>query len=259
MTAGESALLAENDVIERLPVNQGDMLAHVIERAAFAAEFDSERVIKLIELKERWDLAQDARDKVRGVKEYAAAMVAFKKDPPQILKNKHVSYGTTAYDHATHDEVTHKISDALAVHGITHRWAMTQTEKSITVRCILTHVGGHSEEAELTSVNDGSGGKNSTQAIASANSYLQRYTLLAVTGTSTKDMPDDDGRNAGGAAAELPDGVWLALDCAAGEGQSALAAAWKGMQDTTRAVITLYHKERWEAMKENARENDGDA
>jgi len=43
-----------------------------------------------------------------------------------------------------------------------------------------------------------SGNKNPIQAIASTVSYLERYTLLAITGLTTKDM-DDDGKNAGGA------------------------------------------------------------
>jgi ERF superfamily protein len=253
VTAGEAGVLVENDITPRSkPIHDGDMLAQIIERAAFMPEFDIDRVTRLIELKTKWDAAE-------GVKAYARAMVEFKKNPPQILKNKHVSYGTTNYDHATHDEVTHKLSDALAHHGITHRWGMTQTEKSITVRCTLTHVGGHSDYAELTSVNDGSGGKNATQAVASANQYLQRYTLLAVTGTSTTDIADDDGRESQGPVPECSDDVWRTLGGASAEGQGALAAAWKGLQDTTRAVITLYYKERWEALKENARENDGDA
>ena len=43
---------------------------------------------------------------------------------------------------------------------------------------------------------DTSGGKNNIQAMGSAVSYLERYTLLAITGLSTKEM-DDDGRGAG--------------------------------------------------------------
>jgi hypothetical protein len=45
----------------------------------------------------------------------------------------------------------------------------------------------------LESAPDESGGKNSIQAIASAVSYLERYTLLAATGLAVKGM-DNDGR-----------------------------------------------------------------
>jgi hypothetical protein len=53
---------------------------------------------------------------------------------------------------------------------------------------------GHSELTKMTAPSDTSGQKNSIQAIASTITYLQRYTLLAATGLTTKDMPDDDGK-----------------------------------------------------------------
>ena len=47
---------------------------------------------------------------------------------------------------------------------------------------------------KMTAPSDTSGQKNSIQAIASTVTYLQRYTLLAATGITTMDMPDDDGK-----------------------------------------------------------------
>jgi hypothetical protein len=232
-------LLLENGA--RVPTQSGDMLEHIIERAAFAPEFDVDRVTQLLALKDRWDA-------VKQVKAYARDMVEFKKNRPEIFKNKHVSFGNTNYDHATHDEVTDKLSDALARFGFTHAWSMSQTDKAITVRCTLTHLEGHTGFAELTSINDGSGGKNSTQAIASANSYLQRYTLLAVTGTSTKDMPNDDGRGAQGPETTVAEDVWTFLTDARGSLEE-LGTAWSSLDPETRAKITLYHKQRWEDLK----------
>jgi hypothetical protein len=54
-------------------------------------------------------------------------------------------------------------------------------------------VKGHHEETTLSSSPDDSGGKNSIQAIGSAVTYLQRYTLLALTGLATREQ-DNDGK-----------------------------------------------------------------
>lgn len=172
-----------NDIV---PVSDSTSLMSIIDRAMSAPEFDLDRITQLLQLKERWD-ATEAK------KAFTRAMAAFKANPPQILKNKHVAFGQTQYDHATHAEVTVKIAEALAKHGLSHAWSMAQTDKGIEVTCTLTHVDGHSQSVALSSGNDVSGGKNAIQSIASANSYLQRYTLLAITGLSTTDMPDDDG------------------------------------------------------------------
>jgi len=147
-----------------------------------------EKLEQLFELQLRYE-ANEAR------KAYVQAMVEFKRNPPEIFKTSHVKFGNTEYDHATIGDVASITSAALAAHGISHRWDMTQGDKGIiTVRCILTHAMGHSESVELSSGADQSGGKNNIQAVASTVTYLQRYTLLAAAGLATQDMPDDDGR-----------------------------------------------------------------
>lgn len=236
-------------------VSDGNMLMHIIERAANAPQFDLERLEKLLDLKDRWDRAE-------AVKAYAAAKVAFKSDPPRIVKDKHVKFtnraGTvTEYDHATHAEVTGKISEALARHGFTHSWSMAQEQNKITVRCTLLHIAGHSESVELFSLSDDSGGKNSIQAVASANTYLQRYTLLAVCGLSTGDMPDDDGAGAGkkDERPEIHADVWTALGDAAAEGTEPLKRAWRGLSEATRTDIANHYGDDWMALKTTAAAN----
>jgi hypothetical protein len=154
---------------------------------------DLDKLQKLMDLHERWEASQ-AR------KAYTAAFALFKANPPKILKDRHVSYtttrGTTEYNHASLANVTGSIVEGLSAVGITHRWAVEQKDKAISVTCVLTHVGGHSESTTLTSLPDESGGKNSIQAISSAVSYLQRYTILAATGLATDDQ-DDDARELG--------------------------------------------------------------
>jgi len=131
-------------------------------------------------------------------KAYVAAMAAFKADPPKIEKDKTVSFGhgKAAYSHASLANVTVKINSALSKHGLSASWQTQQADNLITVTCTITHEQGHSESTSLTAEPDTSGSKNSIQAIGSTISYLERYTLLALTGLATHDM-DSDGHDAG--------------------------------------------------------------
>jgi hypothetical protein len=164
-----------------------DLLRMAVEQNA-----DLDKLSKLMDLQERWE-ANEAR------KAYVAALNAFKANPPTIGKNKHVDYpskgGRTEYDHATLDNVCEKVGKALGEHGVSFRWETQQSENArVTVTCVLTHALGHSERTSLSSMPDDSGGKNSIQAIGSAVTYLQRYTLLAITGLATSDQDyDGDG------------------------------------------------------------------
>lgn len=166
---------------------------------AMASEFikndsnvDIDKLAKLLEVQERWE-ANEAK------KAYVAAMTDFKLDPPKIIRDRHVKYqtskGSTDYRHASLENVTAVISAALSKHGLTASWITGQADNSVTVTCRITHVFGHFEETSLTSAPDTSGSKNPIQAIGSAVTYLQRYTLLALTGLATEGQ-DDDGQGA---------------------------------------------------------------
>lgn len=151
---------------------------------------DIERLEKLLSIQQVWE-ANEAR------KAYHEAMAAFKADPPDIGKDKRVSFDvgnrTTSYTHASLANVTEKINRALSQHGLSAGWTTVQNEKGITVTCIITHKMGHSEATSLTAAPDTSGSKNAIQAVGSTVSYLERYTILALTGLATRDM-DDDGK-----------------------------------------------------------------
>jgi hypothetical protein len=140
---------------------------------------------KLMELQFQWE-----RNEAR--KAYIRAFNEFKLNLPSIEKNKHVEFGTTKYDHATLDKVCEILIEALGKVGITHSWKTGSEGGKVRVTCVLTHEMGHSEEAAtLESAPDASGGKNSIQAIGSAVTYLERYTLLGACGMATKGQDDD--------------------------------------------------------------------
>lgn len=151
---------------------------------AMSQNADIDKLQKLLEMQERWE-ANEAR------KAYNAAIAKFKANPPEISKNKHVKFGTTEYSHATLDHVTETITKSLSDVGMGFRWDVQQNGPEIAVTCILTHELGHSERTTLKASADTSGSKNSIQAIGSAVTYLQRYTLLAACGMAAKGADDD--------------------------------------------------------------------
>jgi hypothetical protein len=120
-------------------------------------------------------------------------MTGFKAEPVEILKRKVVAFLDVKYMHAELSDITDGVGPALAKHQLSYRWNIRQDAGAITVDCILTHVAGHSETVTMTGAPDKSGKKNDIQSIASTTTYLQRYTLLAITGMSTKGI-DNDGR-----------------------------------------------------------------
>ena len=146
---------------------------------------------KYLALKEKWDDQQ-------AKKAYYVAISSFKSSPPEIEKDKKVSYktgsGTTVYSHASLGNVTEQINSSLSKHGLSAGWITKQDGSNVTVTCRITHVMGHSEETSLTAELDTSGGKNTIQALGSTISYLERYTILALTGLATQDQ-DDDGKS----------------------------------------------------------------
>jgi hypothetical protein len=187
-----NAIVRKDEAPEANMLTHSAVTPHDLLRIAIESNADLDRLERLMDLQDRYD-ANQAR------KAFFDGMTEFKKAAPEILKRKQVSFGSgdkkTEYMHATLFDVCDAIVADLAERGFTHRWKTKQADAKIAVTCIITHKLGHSEETTLESGADQSGGKNSIQAIASAVQYLERYTLLAGVGLTTKDM-DDDGRKA---------------------------------------------------------------
>lgn len=145
-------------------------------------------VERMIELQQKYD-------GIQAEKAYNAAMAEFKKNPPVILKDSAVGYKNkddsfTGYKHASLGNVTDAIGKALANHGLFAQWKNTQDSK-ITVTCYIKHKDGHSESTFLSALPDNTGKKNAIQQVASTITYLQRYTILSLTGLATIDQDDD--------------------------------------------------------------------
>ena len=161
-------------------------LINAMERGA-----STEQISQMMDLQDRWE-------KREAKKAYDEAFTAFKADPPTLIKNKAVGYGkgddAVGYKHAELDQVASVIGAALSKHGLSHKWKTEQLDGGfIRVTCVISHVQGHSESIWLQASPDSSGKKNNIQAIGSTVTYLERYTLLGITGLAAKNQ-DDDGK-----------------------------------------------------------------
>lgn len=173
--------------VEPLDTSPAMLLAMAVEQGA-----DVDKMSKLMDMKIRWEQNE-------AKKAYVVAMTAFKANPPKIFKDKTVDVvlktgGKMKYNHASLANVVEKISTALSAQGLSASW-VTKQNGEVIVTCRITHVLGHSEETTLQGKPDNSGSKNDVQAVGSTVTYLQRYTILALTGLATEDM-DNDGRGA---------------------------------------------------------------
>lgn len=181
----ENEIKVRNENTDIQVANDGSPMARMAELMSKGLDIDVDKMAKLLEVQKDYE-ANEAR------KAYHAAMTAFKENPPKIIKDKHVSFNQTSYNHASLANVLRIISAEMSNHGLSVAWETGQTESGqIKVTCRVTHTLGHSESTSLVAAPDNSGKKNPIQAIGSTVSYLERYTLLAITGLTTEDMDDD--------------------------------------------------------------------
>lgn len=151
---------------------------------------------EMLALQREWD-ADQAR------KSFNRAFAAFKSEAIRIVKAKKVGDGPLkGKSYAELFNVVDAVSPVLSAHGLSTSWKVSRDDRDwIEVTCELKHVDGHAETVSLGGPPDTGGAKNAIQARASTISYLQRYTLKAITGVA-EGGEDDDGQ--GGASGTPP-------------------------------------------------------
>lgn len=171
------------------PVQIADPMVSMIERVVMDPNASIEKLEKMLEMRERLD-AQAAR------KAFDNAISEAKAEIPPILKNRTVDFtsqkGRTNYRHEDLAEIARTVDPILSRFGLSYRFRTAQNGNKVIVTCVLSHREGHAEETSLESDADNSGNKNSIQAVGSAITFLQRYTLKVALGLSA--TTDDDGQ-----------------------------------------------------------------
>jgi hypothetical protein len=161
------------------PVSETAALISMIERAAVNPSVDVEKFARLLELREKAE-ASFAR------KAFNNAVALAKGEIGPIVKDKAVDFttqkGRTNYKYEGFDTIARAVDPILNANGLSYRFRAAQDGNKVAVTCILAHRDGYSEETTLSVAEDHSGNKNAIQAIGSAATYLQRYTLKLALG-----------------------------------------------------------------------------
>lgn len=169
-----------------------DPMVSMIERLVTDPQADLDKLERMLAMKERID-AQNAQ------RAFALALSMARAEIPPIMKDATVDYKNkdgkrTHYQHETLAGIAKVIDPILSRHGLSYRFRTGQGTGGVTVTCIIQHADGYAEETTLAGSPDTSGSKNGFQAVGSAVTYLQRYTLKAALGLSAE--VDDDGQKA---------------------------------------------------------------
>jgi hypothetical protein len=184
------------------PAGDGAALISLIERMATNPDVDIDKFERLVSMKERID--QQAAQRA-----FNDAIASAKGEVGVIYKNRQVDFttqkGRTNYKHEDFSSVARAVDPILAKHGLSYRFRSTQDKSVLTVTCVISHRDGYSEETTLQAAEDHSGNKNNIQAIGSAATYLQRYTLKLALGLASSD--DDDARAASRGPTISPDQI----------------------------------------------------
>jgi hypothetical protein len=180
----------EAQAVAVIPARQTALTPMDLISKAMESDISIERMEQLFQLQLKWE-ENEAK------KAYHAAVAAFKSESITILKSKKVAFGDTKYSHATLGNIIQTVAPVLSAHGLSHSWEVNQEGATIAVTCHLTHMQGYSTHVTMSAGKDDSGKKNQIQQIASATTYLQRYTFLAITGLAAQDQ-DDDGKGSEG-------------------------------------------------------------
>lgn len=193
-------------VAQQQPSTPAAMIA-----AALRGSFDVDELERLYELQRQYD-----KDEAR--KSFNMAVAAFKRNPPDIVRDMlNKQYGST---YASIAAVVNTTNKALAPHGLNASWSVVdQSKDGMKIACILSHAQGHSERVELWGPMDTSGQKNPLQQVRSTTTYLRIATFEMVTGVASRvGNSDDDGNTAGETdeqrakreAAEKKEAEWVA-------------------------------------------------
>lgn len=186
------AELAKIEHDQPAPVSETAALISMIERAAVNPAVDVEKFARLLELREKAE-ASFAR------KAFNNAVALAKGEIGPIVKDKAVDFttqkGRTNYKYEGFDTIARAVDPILNANGLSYRFRAAQDGNKVAVTCILAHRDGYSEETTLSVAEDHSGNKNAIQAIGSAATYLQRYTLKLALGLAAS--LDDDAQSFG--------------------------------------------------------------
>jgi hypothetical protein len=181
-------------------ISGGGGLLAMIERLATKPDLN-------IDVFERLLAARRQEEDRAAERAFNAAISLAKGELQPVLKTNVVDFtgksGTrTKYKYEAFADVARAVDPVFARYGLSYRFSVQQTLDQVKVTCVISHADGYSERTSLEGkVDPGSTGMSMVQALGSALTYLQRYSLRAAIGLAAG--VDDDGRGAGGSSPKI--------------------------------------------------------
>lgn len=182
-----SKALAKKEETAPAPIDQGDAILALIERAARDPQMDVDKMDRLFAMRERL-MAQGAKTA------YLAALAELQAELPAVERK---GKGHNDKKYARFEDFIETVKPFLAKHGFSLSFRISQEAASIRIAGILGHKAGHQEDTSLMLPADNTGNKNPVQAHGSTIQYGKRYVGMSLLGVATEDE-DDDGHKAGG-------------------------------------------------------------
>lgn len=206
--------LAKVNPHQTLEIHQPDPMVSLIERVVMDPSASLDKLERMLEMKERLEAQQAKRA-------FDAAIAAAKAEIPPILKTGEVNYTNdrgqrTNFKHETLDGIAKVVDPILSSHGLSYRFRSKQEDGRLHVTCVVAHRDGYAEETTLSGAPDSTGSKNTYQAVGSAATYLQRYTLKLALGLSA--AKDDDAGKVGASETITDDQLQALCDLIARSG-----------------------------------------
>jgi hypothetical protein len=175
---------------EALPATMADQLISM----AIDKNLDMDKLERLMEMKQREEDKTAYTGFVIAISNFQAECPTVKKTG--VVKNKQ---GGQIYTYPKFDSIMKTIQPHLKKNGLSVRFNSNIADGSVTVLCMVSHTGGHTDESSFSCPVEASmaGGANASQRTASANSFAKRYAIMNALNIAGSDFDDDDGQMLG--------------------------------------------------------------
>ena len=144
-----------------------------------------EQLGKLLDLQERWERNEAAKD-------YAEAITQFQAECPRIYKHRQASFdGKPVYKFASFDDIDAQVRPLLTKYGIVVTFSTSETTAQGITVTVRIRVGTHVEESNLRVPVPSQMKVNDTQRFGAALAYAKRYALCDALNIVVTDEDDD--------------------------------------------------------------------
>ncbi len=173
-----------------------------------------------VEILERLVALDERMSKRRAEQEFSEALMRFKSSCPAIpRRTENSQFSVTrngmkvARRYATLEDIEATVRGPLGQCGLSFRWGDSKMEgATMTLACIVSHVGGHSVSSSVTLPVESRAGCSEAQKYGAVMTYAQRYSLIQALGLTTCDEDTDGATDVDDSAKVSPDQVLTLLD-----------------------------------------------